>query len=198
MEELLKLGMVALVAGVGAYFGSYLKKKGENLATHEDIDRVVDSVRAVTTATKEIEAKISNDVWDRQKRWEVKRDVLFETTKKIAIAKNALASLYAHYKTEKESKEKGQPERLEERIRVGREWNDAADGLEEATMLADLACGEEMKKVLAALTLFTRSLIIEITKGHPEAFQESVKEHVAKLDAISVAMRKEIGAQKSV
>ena len=65
-------------------------------------------------------------------------------------------------------------------------------------MLADLACGEEMKKVLAALTLFTRSLVIEITKGHPEAFQESVKEHVAKLDAISVAMRKEIGAQKSV
>jgi hypothetical protein len=49
-----------LCAGVGAYFGGYLKKKGVNLATHEDIDKVLDQVRAVTTTTKEIEAKISN------------------------------------------------------------------------------------------------------------------------------------------
>jgi hypothetical protein len=27
-------------AGVGAYFGGYLKTKGENLATHEDIDKL--------------------------------------------------------------------------------------------------------------------------------------------------------------
>ena len=45
-------------AGVGAYLGSYLKKKGENLATHEDIEIVLDQVRKVTQTTKEIEAKI--------------------------------------------------------------------------------------------------------------------------------------------
>jgi len=37
------------------------KKKGENLATHEDLDKLVVQVRAVTTTTKEIEAKISTD-----------------------------------------------------------------------------------------------------------------------------------------
>jgi hypothetical protein len=31
----------------------------------------VDQVEAVTTATKQIEARISNEVWDRQKRWEM-------------------------------------------------------------------------------------------------------------------------------
>jgi len=45
-------------AGIGAYLGAYLKKKGENLATHEDIGKLLDQVRAVTTITKEIEAKI--------------------------------------------------------------------------------------------------------------------------------------------
>lgn len=30
-----------LGAGIGAYVGAYLREKGKNLATHEDIDRVV-------------------------------------------------------------------------------------------------------------------------------------------------------------
>jgi hypothetical protein len=47
-----------LIPGAGAYLGSYLRKKGENLATHEDINNLVVQVSAVTTATKQIEAKI--------------------------------------------------------------------------------------------------------------------------------------------
>lgn len=39
--------ITALMAGFGAYFGSYFKKKGENLATHEDIGKLVDQVRYV-------------------------------------------------------------------------------------------------------------------------------------------------------
>jgi hypothetical protein len=51
----------------------YLKKKGENLATHEDIGKLIDQVRAVTITTKEIEASISDRSWNRQKHWEMKR-----------------------------------------------------------------------------------------------------------------------------
>jgi hypothetical protein len=36
-----------VTAGVGAYLGAYLKKKGENLATHEDIENTVAQVGAV-------------------------------------------------------------------------------------------------------------------------------------------------------
>jgi hypothetical protein len=61
----------ALGAGVGAYISSYLKKKGENLATHEDIDKLIDQVSAVTKATKQIEATISNETWQRERRAEL-------------------------------------------------------------------------------------------------------------------------------
>ncbi len=47
------------MAGIASYLGSYLKKKGENLATHEDINKLVDQVSAVTAATKQIEARIT-------------------------------------------------------------------------------------------------------------------------------------------
>lgn len=58
-----------IAAGAGGYFGSYFKKKGENLATREDIAEI-------TRTQKEIEAKVSDRSWDRQKQWEMKRDAL--------------------------------------------------------------------------------------------------------------------------
>ena len=73
-----------LGGGVGAYLGSYLKKKGENLATHEDIGRLVDQVTAVTRATKEIEGKISDDFWGQQRRWELHRDILLAAIDSVA------------------------------------------------------------------------------------------------------------------
>ncbi|HVW10944.1 MAG TPA: hypothetical protein VHC90_20295 [Bryobacteraceae bacterium] len=39
-----------VTAGIGAYLASYFKKKGENLATHEDIGKLVDQMKAVTHA----------------------------------------------------------------------------------------------------------------------------------------------------
>src|SRR5215470_19211540 len=72
-----------LGAGLGAYLVSYLKRKGENLATQEDISKL-------TQATKEIESKISTEMWDRQKRWELRRDVLFEVAKRLSELNHAL------------------------------------------------------------------------------------------------------------
>jgi hypothetical protein len=63
-EYWLALGIAALVSGLGAYFGAYLKRKGENYATKED-------VAEITRITKEIEAKISDDTWARQRRWDL-------------------------------------------------------------------------------------------------------------------------------
>jgi hypothetical protein len=68
-------------AAVGAYLGAYLKKKGENLATHEDFERVLVEVETTTKATKAIEEKISDDFWSKQRRWELKRDVLLEAVR---------------------------------------------------------------------------------------------------------------------
>jgi hypothetical protein len=84
MNDLLTIVLAAIFGGGGAYLGSYLKKKGENLATHEDVQQLVRQVSAVTQATKEIEAKISTEVWQRQRAWEIKRDTLFEVVRQLA------------------------------------------------------------------------------------------------------------------
>jgi hypothetical protein len=75
-------GLLSGVAGSGVvvgifgfwlkfYFGPYLTQKAKNLATHEDIQRLVDQVRE----TERIKAEISDSTWDRQARWTYKRDL---------------------------------------------------------------------------------------------------------------------------
>ncbi len=92
------ISLVSLLsAGIGAYFGAYLKKKGENLATKEDFDNLEEQTRQLTHATKEIEAKIDDQVWNRQRQWEMKKEILLEATRIVAKADETLARTVSAY-----------------------------------------------------------------------------------------------------
>jgi hypothetical protein len=99
---------VPVLSAIGGWFGSYMQgymsQKGKNLATHEDIDKLVEQVKAVTQTTKEIEAKISDQVWDRQRRWELKRDLILKISDQVSIAKEALVLLDARTPTYRENR----------------------------------------------------------------------------------------------
>jgi hypothetical protein len=75
-------GFVALVFGfwVKYYFGPYLERKATNLATHEDIQLLINQVRE----TERVKADISDRVWDRQQRWAYKRDVYRQLLETLA------------------------------------------------------------------------------------------------------------------
>jgi hypothetical protein len=70
---------VSLIASliIGSFLPSYFRKKAENLATKEDIAEL-------TKTAKEIEAKIDEKMWDRQRQWEMKREALLEGGRAIA------------------------------------------------------------------------------------------------------------------
>jgi hypothetical protein len=74
--------------------GAYAGEKGKNLARKEDLDVILAEVRAVTKSQREIEAKISGDLWDRQMRWQQKRDIyarLLETIGEFQMILGAAA-----------------------------------------------------------------------------------------------------------
>src|SRR5437899_431119 len=107
---LVMLGLSAAVGAFSAFVVSYMQEKGKNLATKEDVQNVVSQMSAITAATKKIEAEISDKVWDRQKRWELRRDVAFEAAKATGVAKDALTKMHAVYMTEKQAAAQGKPE----------------------------------------------------------------------------------------
>src|SRR5579862_6089801 len=86
------LGVLA-AAFLGSWLGAYMKKKGENFATREDLQGVVEEVRAVTRTAEEIKSEIAGGLWERQKRWELRREVFFDVLKGTAEAENSLLKL---------------------------------------------------------------------------------------------------------
>lgn len=192
MEHYVWLALTTIGAWFAAYYGAYFRKKGENLATHEDIDKLVDQVRAVTTTTKEIESQISGELWDRQKRWELKRDILFELVRTIPSAFDTLTSLTSFCKSEIEMTGKGATPRTAMMIEVSRAWMDAANKFDGATLLANLVCSPELSTKLFAISALMRNVGGKNISGKPEAFQTSLRDMLAQRQEIWLLLRKEM------
>jgi hypothetical protein len=200
MEQLINLIALAFAAIAGGFFGWFLKpylgKKGQDLATHEDADRVLDEVRAVTKTTKEIEAKISGEVWDRQKRWELKRDVLFDAVKKSAAAHQALMKVHAVYQTDKAAMARGEPGRMDEHTKASGVLLQATAELDDTYLLVSLVSGGETRKALGEFIPLARDIGMKLTDRQPDALQESRGEVSKKLAAVTAAVRKELEIDK--
>ena len=180
-------------AGFGAYFGAYLKKKGENLATHEDFQQVLTELKETTHTTKEIENKISDVFWDRQKRWELKRDTLIEAANKVAAAKDTLVQLHTIHLPLTVTDTQESPTRTAKRIEISAAWFAATNELARILVVASMACGAEMRTALADFTMFANDLAVEIIDGHPEVLMTRKGDLAIRYNAVTNAMRKEIG-----
>jgi hypothetical protein len=189
---LLALGVV--VGAFGGYLKAYLSQKGQNFATHEDIDKLVDQVRAVTTTAKQIEAKISDDVWDRQKRWELKRDLLIDMVKKTAAIQVALQRLYAVRFTNKDSGDTENPVRLEATHRSTSAFNDALTEYDQGKLVVDLVCGLELKRALLYYEKLVSDSAQALMQGDLGAYARGLKELLLKETDIVNAVRNEIGS----
>src|SRR5258705_6286602 len=80
-------GLIGFV--LGSFWKSYLGKKGENLATHEDIQMLVDQVRAVTQTTEDIKATITDKAWQREQ----KKTACYEMVKQIEPISRTLTGM---------------------------------------------------------------------------------------------------------
>jgi len=62
-----------------------LREKGKNLATHEDIQKLIAQIQKTTEATEQIKAQISGGLWEQQNRWTFKRDLYIRLLENLGI-----------------------------------------------------------------------------------------------------------------
>ena len=184
-------------SGIAAHYGAYFKRKGEDQAMKEGFAEVLRQTKETTAATKDIEARITDKIWDRQKRWEMKRDLMFETTKLLAAAKDSLFSLYQTFDLVLKSENSKSPELLEAKKKAATEFNEAMNTLDTHVGLVDLVCGEKTKNTVIETCVFLRQCSAAIVNGQPQVFLNSGKALGLGLDACINAMRAEIGLERT-
>jgi hypothetical protein len=190
MTEALLAGVFSLIgAGGGAYLGAYLKKKGENLATHEDIGKLLDQVSAVTQTTKEIEAKISSDVWNEQKRWEMKREVLFEAAKRIVELDDGLVALDVLLRMDDPDGDQW----AEHRCKATVGWRDTTKRFDETRVLIGIVCSKETAWEFENLGVFVGKVGAKLANKDTEIYKQSGKDLATHLFRARFAIRKELG-----
>jgi hypothetical protein len=175
---------------VGGFLKSYMSKKGENLATHEDISKLVEQVEAVTRATKEIEAKISDEVWNRQKLWEMKREIIFQTIKTMAHVDSQLESLNAVQQFEHSPDDPVWLQSLGER---SRHFLTIMSEFEEMALLVTTVCDAKSIWPLQEFQKLAMNSAREITNGDTPAYAASLKERIKATLSVRNEFRRELG-----
>lgn len=185
---------IVLALFIGGFLKSYISKKGENLATHEDIEKLVDQVKAVTQTTKEIEARISGELWDRQKQWEMKRDVLFEAAKRVSAVLQTLKGLDSFIQTEVAHPEhKDELSWKQSKIDENTKWFRALEALDESRLVVGLICNKAVVEAIDEYRILTASIAARINKDDARIFGESVKIVLQLRDSLRDVIRKELG-----
>jgi hypothetical protein len=180
--------LVGFVLGLFAKsLRAYSEEKGRNLATKEDIAEL-------TKTAKEIEAKIGDQVWGRQKQWELKRDTLLETVQSIAMFKSANLALIAAF-TEGRRLEQSDPDFwATKRTEIVGAWEKAQERFEKARLMTALLGDEGINDALANLGLSIRQSYSAIMHKAPEErFYEAIKRSNDYHHVCIAALRKSLG-----
>jgi hypothetical protein len=184
--------VIGLLVG---YLAGYTKKRGENKAMHDDLDKLVDQVRAVTTTTKEIEAQISGGLWDRQRRWELKREVLFDATRRVAETEERLLSLNSMVQLEINKPEQLQPGWQQLRAEASVNWSKASAAIDESKLFISVSCGKETAQCFENYVQFTNSVAAKLGEKQVNVYLDSYRELLERRSAVRIAMRKELGIE---
>lgn len=64
--------LIPLLSGCSAYFGAYLKRKGDDRAAKEQFDTILTQLRQATKATESIKVILSSRTWLLQQQWGIR------------------------------------------------------------------------------------------------------------------------------
>jgi hypothetical protein len=189
------VGAVLVVASsaIGGYWGAYAKKKGENTATREDIGALVDQVKAVTKATEEIKTEISGGLWDRQKRWEIKREVLFELVRRVSRSYAVLNKLEVGLRTGLASSSANNPFHMKTKIEENGKWFESLRAIEESGLFVDATCDKIVGTALSEYRKLAVEVAVGIFKDDANIFKAKSADLLKLRNNVLAAVRKDLG-----
>jgi hypothetical protein len=181
------------ILGLGIYLTAYLRKKAQSLATREEFKDLQKQTAELTRTTKEIEAAISGELWNKQRQWELRRDVFFRIMKRISAAFDALKDLDNLLQTELKTPSVMTEFWRDKTIRANAKWFRTLAALHESQLFAGVTCGKRVVEVLNQHVILTTDIAGKIYKKDGQIFKSSLKQLWDLQEAMRTAFREELG-----
>lgn len=90
--------IVAALAFAGGFFGSYLKKKGEFLASREEFATLLEQTKQTTHDTESIKIELAGLTWLNQRQWQLREKYYAEILEALCKLKVSLEERVAYYR----------------------------------------------------------------------------------------------------
>jgi hypothetical protein len=187
------LALNAIAVVIAAFLKGYGTKKGENLATKEDLQDVVRQVREVTRTAEEIKSEISERSWSRQKAWELKKEVIFDAVKGLSRMENSVIQVFAARAAHNASVS---PLRIPESSpvydKIFDELTEVAIQMKTIAMLMDIVCSEKLVKAFRKVDDDLQSVGME-TRDTSKSMKALTELHIA-IPGLLKLIREELAA----
>jgi len=190
---ILLLLLNACLVGVAIYLSSYLKKKAENLATREEFRELEKQTAALTRITTKIETEVKAELWDRQKRWELKREVLFELARRVTAVFDILKNLENLLQTQIKNPSTPGDIWAQKTIEENEKWFKAMSALRESQLFVGITCGKKVVEAVDNYITLTTTIAAKVHKKDSQIFRSSASLLFELQDGIRNALREELG-----
>lgn len=110
--------LVLILAGIGSFLGSYLRKKADNLATKEDISQITSQVESIkldySKNLEALKAVIGSQLYIHQTRYQNEFNILMDLSERLIELRDASLGLrpVTDYVNPEESEEEKKTRRL--------------------------------------------------------------------------------------
>lgn len=185
---------LAFASLVGAFLGAYFKRRAEDIATNANFQNVLEQLKRQTAETESIKAAISDEVWDRQKQWEMRRDAVYDAWRALRELETALIDLRsAHLCPIPNNNEDLKNHSLNMRQNTAAQFYACFTRFNHAKELADLVVGEKLTKHFSAYFQNVGPIAKEIFNGNAEFFTSEKSKELADIsNVIRQEARKEL------
>jgi hypothetical protein len=184
--------LIVLVANVfKPFIGSYAARKGENLATKEDIAQL-------TKIAEGIRAEISDKVWDRQKQWKLKRDAIADVIRdmtRLVHANEGPEGLVATFMCSNHQDSSTQPNSSDTpgQQNASNRFSLRLEKLESAVSIAELYVGKDLRSAMSKCYSAFRMECATITNNNRDHFSRDSEDRAIKIYDFREIARKELG-----
>ena len=89
--------LAVVAAGIGAFGGAYLRKRGEDRAMHENFTAIREQLKTTTRDTEEIKQQLSGHAWRSQQQWSAREQYYSKLLTHLHHFRMALDDLSDYY-----------------------------------------------------------------------------------------------------